>query len=293
MPAAIVLWLLSQWRVRDAVSFVTAALAVFAIGAGATLALSSGQAFGHTVVAHMNPLLGVGHAVEVFLELPRSTWLPFSAAALGLAAQARDRRLALSGWYWLIALGVGLYSLQGRGGDVNYLLESAAATCWLAAHGLAAIWNGTRAANWRMLALAGLTAAASLVWGFQTFGVWRKDGGVDLDRQQPIAEIAAAGAVLTEEPTMVLLAGKPLIASDVFHLSMLQTAGRYDPTDLIQRIRQREFGLVVLRGDVRQTRYINGQPKWPESVRRAVAEYYRLSKRVDLYWLYVPDRPGQ
>jgi hypothetical protein len=92
---------------------------------------------------------------------------------------------------------------------------------------------------------------------------------------------------------MVLLAGKPLLVSDPFNLSQLQTAGRFDPAGLVGRIRGHEYDLVVLRGDARQTRYINGQPKWPEPVRRAIADYYRLSKRVDIYWLYVPDTRDQ
>ncbi len=291
MPVSIALWLISQRRFGDGLRFSAATLGTLALGAAVTLVLSSGEAFDHTVVAHMNPLLTVEHAVSVFLQLPRLAWVPFGAALIGLGVQMRTHRLELSGIYWLVALAVGLYSLRGRGGDVNYLIEPAAATCWLGAHGFAAIWNRANRGDLRFLAASALVLIASVAWGNETFRSWRKDGGVDTDRRQPIAEIAAAGSVLTEEPTMALLAGVPLVVSDVFHLSMLQTAGRYDDTDLIQRIRQREYGLVVLRGDVRQTRYINGQPKWPESVRRAIADYYVFSKRVDLYWLYVPDAP--
>ena len=58
-------------RGRAAAQFVLTVAAAFAVGAGLTLALSGGQALGHTVIAHMNPLLSVEHAVRVFLELPK------------------------------------------------------------------------------------------------------------------------------------------------------------------------------------------------------------------------------
>ncbi|MFN0073287.1 MAG: ArnT family glycosyltransferase [Chloroflexota bacterium] len=291
MPMAAVLWLISRRRVADGATFSFWTLATLTLGGGFTLILSGGEALGHIVIAHLNPLLSVEHALQVFLELPTLAWFPFAAALVALSLQISRRRIELSGVYWLITLGVGLYSLRGRGGDVNYLIEAAAATCWLAAHTLHVVWSHLRNGKLRFAGLAMLLAAASLVWGSQTLQFWRREGGVLSDRQMPLAEIAATESVLAEEPTMVLLAGKSLAVSDPFHLSMLQTAGRYDPDDLIQRIRRREYSLIVLRGDARQTRYINGQPKWPESVRRAIAEYYVVSKRVDLYWLYVPDSP--
>jgi hypothetical protein len=240
----------------------------------------------------MNPLLPMEHAIDIFARLPTLAWFPFAAAVVGMLIQIRSRQLRLSGVYWPVTLAVGLFTLRGRGGDVNYLLEAAAATCWLAAHGLREIWLTLRPrVDARLVALPVVVTIAGLIWGARTFSFWRAEGGVNTDRRLPIEEVAAAPSVLAEEPTMVLLAGKPLVLSDPFNLSQLQTAGRFDPSDLIQRIRQRDFGLIVLRGDVRQTRYINGQPKWPESVRRAIADYYVFSKRVDIYWLYVPDAP--
>jgi hypothetical protein len=293
MPAVAVLWLVATRRYREAVIFGTTAAGVFAVGAGVTLAASDGEAFGHTVIANMNPLLPIDHAARVFTRLPAVAWFPFAVAAVGLVLQVRARRLRLSGAYLLATLAVGLVTLRGRGGDVNYLIEAAAATCWLAAHGFASVWSSVRQWRLRYLPGAAIVVAASVIWGIQTFNYWRKDGGVATDRRLPLDEIAATEWVLAEEPTMVVLADRPLLVSDPFNLSQLQTAGRFDTTELVQRVRRHEFGLVVLRGDVRQTRYINGQPKWPESVRRAIADYYVFSKRVDLYWLYVPDRPGR
>jgi hypothetical protein len=289
MPVSIMLLLVLTRRFRQAVVFGGAAAATFAVLAGGTLALSHGEAFGHTIIANANPLLPMQHAVSVFTRLPTMAWFPGAVATAGMVALIVTRRLKLSAIYWLATLGVGLYTLRGRGGDVNYLIEAGAATCWLGAHGLHAIWRRLRAGQPRFVVLSVLVTAAALIWGVRTFNFWRTDGGVNTDRRLPMDEIAAVESVLAEEPTMVLLAGKPLLVSDPFNLSQLQTAGSFDPAGLVQRIRDHEYDLVVMRGDARQTRYINGQPKWPEPVRRAIADYYVLSKRVDLYWLYVPD----
>lgn len=292
MPISACIWLVASRRLRHAIVFAASAVGVAGGGAAVTLALSHGEAFGHTVLANMNPLLPMEHAIDIFARLPTLAWFPFAAAVVGMLIQIRSRQLRLSGVYWPVTLAVGLFTLRGRGGDVNYLLEAAAATCWLAAHGLREIWLTLRPrVDARLVALPVVVTIAGLIWGARTFSFWRAEGGVNTDRRLPIEEVAVAPSVLAEEPTMVLLAGKPLVLSDPFNLSQLQTAGRFDPSDLIQRIRQRDFGLIVLRGDVRQTRYINGQPKWPESVRRAIADYYVFSKRVDIYWLYVPDAP--
>jgi hypothetical protein len=293
MPAVAVIWLIAARRFKDAVMFGVATSAVFAVGGGAALATSQGEAFAHTVIANANPLLPMEHALSVFTRLPTLGWFPFSVALVGIGLQLRARRLRLSGWYWLATLAVALFTLRGRGGDVNYLIEAAASTCWLAAHGLSSIWGRAGQRSPGFVVLAAMVLAACALWGSQTLTYWRNDGGVATDRRLPLAEIAASDAVLAEEPTMVLLAEKPLLVSDPFNLSQLETAGRFDSTDLVQRLRRHEFDLVVLRADARRTRYINGQPKWPEPVRKAIADYYSFSKRVDLYWLYVPDRPGR
>jgi hypothetical protein len=289
MPFSIVLLLVLTRRFRQTCVFAGTAALTLAVVGGGTLALSHGQAFGHTVIANANPLLSMEHAVSVFKRLPTLAWFPFMTAAAGILAMIVTRRLELSGIYWIATLAVGLFTLRGRGGDVNYLIEAAAATCWLSAHGLHVIWRQMRVGKLSFVALSVLVAVAALAWGTRTFNFWVTDGGVNTDRRLPLDEIAAVEAVLAEEPTMVLLAGKPLLISDPFNLSQLQTAGRFDPAGMVERIRNHEYDLVVLRGDARRTRYINGQPKWPEPVRRAIADYYMLSKRVDIYWLYVPD----
>ena len=96
---------------------------------------------------------------------------------------------------------------------------------------------------------------------------------------------------LTEEnlPLAVLLAGRPLLVSDTYHLSMLTTGGFWDPTDLERRIKRGEFDLIVMRSDVRAARFWKRQPLLPEPVRLAIKDNYHQAGRVGMFWLYRPE----
>jgi hypothetical protein len=134
-----------------------------------------------------------------------------------------------------------------------------------------------------------LVAVAAVVWAAGLWEFWRLDGGIDPNGRLPLAEIAAADTVLSEEPLAVLLAGHPLTVSDIYHLSMLTTGGFFDPTDLERRIKRNEFDLIVMRSDVRAPRYWKRQLLLPEAVRLAIKDTYRPAGRVGVFWLYKPE----
>ena len=88
-----------------------------------------------------------------------------------------------------------------------------------------------------------------MIWVAPLWENWRETGAVEPFGRLPTEEIAEAGRAL-EEPLAVILARQPLAMVDSFHLSMLETAGRFDSSDLVRRIKRGEFDLIVLRGDV-------------------------------------------
>jgi hypothetical protein len=106
-----------------------------------------------------------------------------------------------------------------------------------------------------------------------------------------VPEIARAERIWAEEPSLIVFAGKPLLVSDPFLLSQMWEAGHYDTTALVDRVRLRYFDLIIVRGDVRQPRFLNGQMKWPQPVLKAIAEFYQRQGTRGPYWLYVPDGP--
>jgi hypothetical protein len=242
------------------------------------------------IVAHLNPANGPDVTLRWFAALFERAWLPvLSALAVCAVGLARCRRPGLLELYWGAALALALFTLRGRGSDHNYLIESAAVACALAPRAFDWLWHWSDQRRPAALVGTALLAAATLVWGWATWTYWDDRGGVQSGRM-PVAEIAGATNVLSEEPTPVLLAGRPLAVSDPFHLSMLTSAGRFDPSELANRVKRREFDLVVLLGDVRATRFFKRQPLWPEEVRLAIKDTYFPTGRVGPYWLYSPQR---
>ena len=87
----------------------------------------------------------------------------------------------------------------------------------------------------------------------------------------------------------MLLAGRPLVVSDTFHLSMLTTSEFFDPLELERRIKRNEFDLIVMRSDVRAARWWKRQLLLPETVRLAIKDTYVPAGRVGMFWLYKPE----
>ena len=111
-----------------------------------------------------------------------------------------------------------------------------------------------------------------------------------LFRSLSIPEVAQAERVLSEEPTFVVLAGKPLLVSEGFGFSQMYEAGHYDPTEVVRLIKQRFFDLIIIRGDARSPRYQNGQVKWIPAMLREIADNYSVKRTEGGFWIYVPQR---
>jgi hypothetical protein len=289
VPAAITLWLWFGGNRRSAITFVATWLACVVPTVFALNALTNGNFLLNVFYAHLNPTNGFDAALRTILDLPTFAWPMLLLAALSVAFELRQRKLGLSSIYWLIALAVLLYSLRGRGAAENYFIETSALTCILAASILSKVLRPASG----VIAVAPMLAvsAALAIWGWQMWGYWREGGELELDRPTEVPEIAHAERIWAEEPSLVVFAGKPLLVSDPFLLSQMTEAGHFDPTFLADRVRARYFDLILVRGDVRQPRYLNGQLKWPEPVLKAVAEFYQRQGTRGPYWVYVPDRP--
>jgi hypothetical protein len=242
----------------------------------------------NTVLAHLyTPKNGFDLAARDFEPLLTDDWLPVGLAIGAALVPCVRRRGLLPLLYFAVSAGLALYSLRNTGGDVNYLIEPAVAACIPAA--LAIDWLWRRPGRGASLIGALLLAGAAVVWATSFWEFWRLDGGIDPNGRLPLAEIAAADTVLSEEPLAVLLAGRPLVVSDTYHLSMLTTGGFFDPTDLERRIKRGDFDLIVMRSDVRAPRYWKRQLLLPEAVRLAIKDTYRPAGRVGMFWLYKPE----
>ena len=99
-----------------------------------------------------------------------------------------------------------------------------------------------------------------MIWVAPLWENWRETGAVEPFGRLPTEEIA--GKPWVSEPLAVILARQPLAMVDSFHLSMLETAGRFDSSDLVRRIKRGEFDLIVLRGDVQGGAW-RSSSRWP------------------------------
>jgi hypothetical protein len=315
LPLTAVAWLVVSRRWRAAATF-AAVWAGLAAAAVILLEILSDRAYVlNTMLAHLHtPKNGFDLAYRDFTIFLQDDWLPIVLAVAAVLLPAVRGRAALPLLYLTASAALALVSLRNTGGDVNYLIEPVAAACIPAALAIDWLWRsaagppaspgrggtvplsppapapGVGQAT-RPLSLAGsiLLAIAAVVWAAGLWEFWRLDGGIDPDGRMPLAEIAAAETVLSEEPLAVLLAGRPLVVSDTFHLSMLTTSGFFDPLELERRIKRSEFDLIVTRSDVRAARWWKRQLLLPETVRLAVKDVYVPAGRVGIYWLYRPE----
>jgi hypothetical protein len=294
LPAAATLWLLLSRRWRDAAIFGGVWLGLTLTVVGVLDAVTDGAYVLNTVLAHLNtPKNGFDLATRDFLPLLSDDWLPIGLACAAVLLPGVRGRAALPALYAGAAATLALYSLRNTGGDVNYLIEPAVAVCVPAALAIDWLWCRARSVtqNRPPVPVVGSLALALLtvVWAAGFWEFWRLDGGVDPTSRLPLAEISAAESVLSEEPLAVLLAGRPLVVSDTFHLSMLTTSEFFDPLDLERRIKRSEFDLIVMRNDVRAPRWWKRQLLLPDGVRLAIKDTYVPAGRVGMFWLYTPE----
>jgi hypothetical protein len=297
LPVAATLWLVLSGRWRGAFAFVVTWAVLAGAGIGA-LEFGSGRLYVlNTVLAHLDTAKnGFDFAVRDIQPLFTDGWLPVGLAAAATVVLTMRRRASLPVLYFVVSTVVTLVTLRTVGSDVNYLIEPAAAACIVASLAIDWLWRSGSDSDLvhllRSVGTLGLVAATA-VWGFGHWQYWREDGGIHPIGRLPLQEIGAADTILSEEPLAVILADKPLLVSDTFHLSMLVSSGFLDPGELERRIKRSEIDLVVLRSDVSAPRYWKRQLIFPESLRLAIKDVYVPAGRVGMYWLYKPEHRGR
>jgi hypothetical protein len=110
------------------------------------------------------------------------------------------------------------------------------------------------------------------------------------DRLQAAAFVAnEPGPVLTDDPDLALQAGKRVEFELIYTLLALQ--GVWDETPVLNPIRARQFGVVVLQEP------LDGPPMplltahLTEKVRIALRDTYAPAGQIGRYWLYRPTPP--
>jgi hypothetical protein len=269
------------------------------VAGAASTALLGGWVAWHTIVANANPLDFEYFAAQF------GAFLQFNALPLCLAAGAfalRER----SGervWraYFVATCVLTLVTIGKIGASSNYWLELTAAVAVLIG-----MYAGRLADDPRMHAPYGASQFASLTLAALLMAIPAYQASVSdslaqhflpptgttaeqLEAAQFVAREPAD--VFTDEPALALAAGKRIQFDLV--LSLLAIQGSWDESPILDAIRARRFGLVVL------TQSLDSPPKriiearWSENVRHALLDAYEPAGQYAGYYLYRPMPLGR
>ena len=112
-------------------------------------------------------------------------------------------------------------------------------------------------------------------------------GSIVAQREVAPALAAEPGAVLTDDPGLAILAGKRVEFESVI-FTILATQGVWDETPILDAIRARRFGLVVLQQSLDEPPRPLIAARWTERVRAALRANYAPAMQQAGYWLYRP-----
>jgi hypothetical protein len=294
-PACVLLTLWPERRamLRFVGVFVGSVLLAYGIGGW----LTGNQLLWHTVVANANPF-DLDYFVAMLSQFAQFNALPLVAAAalFGLPARPAERQWRA---YFVLSGIVTLATVGKIGASSNYWLELTAATSVLIGVLAARVSEPSAApAAFASAGLAGLVLASLLACipayqatMNQTASIAIGGPPADIaDRLQAAAFVAdEAGPVLTDDPDLALQAGKPVEFELIYTLLALQ--GVWDEAPVLNPIRARQFGLVVLEEPLDAPPRPLLSMHLTDSVRDALQDAYAPSGRLGAYWLYRPITP--
>jgi hypothetical protein len=281
-PLAIGVWLLVTDRRRLAWFVAAYGLLVSALAA-LFAAVTDGRIFEHVIGLSAAGVQGPGSVLrapyfllQLLVEQATCAWVLLPAAAVASWLAVRERRASI----WLVAfvccVGVLIVVLSDIGTGWNQLIDLVVLAVLVAGELAGRSWFGALAVT---VAPDAQQALGSLRGG--------QAGGYS---RQPLAGLATSSTrVLSEDPYVPVSLGQRPVVLDPF---MLLRIGRRDPAAvqrLADRIRAREFQLVVLVVPLQPV----DQPWWRDmhfgkGVTRALTDAYVPSGTVQGYYLYRP-----
>lgn len=201
--------------------------------------------------------------------------------------------IPLVSWYWLVSLAL-LGGLGVSGADHNHFLPAEAANCLVG--GVLFMRLLILPKGWRyltLLAVVGFWAQAaffSVPTSRYEIEFRQRDAAYQTQMAKIIAYATnAPGAILTNEAGFFVLSGRGLQTenyyNDLFTLTALHKQSLYSQDGLLERVRRKEFGLVLAPTDI-----LDGTARpdvWsPELIAALRENYYR--KFADVWYVFEP-----
>jgi hypothetical protein len=207
------------------------------------------------------------------------------------------RNIPLVGWYMFFSMPL-LLGMGVSGADHNHFLPAEAALAdgaglLLARLLVAPLGFAPRlktVMRWLALPVIGL-----VVWQVGVFSIPSQRYEIEL-RYRP-DEITALGRVinnatanpnpyiLTSEAGFFVVTGKPTTYNDLFTLSALTKQNLYDESRLLQRVKNKEFGLILAKDDFFSPSFRTDV--WSKELADVIRQNYYLKFR-DIWYTYEP-----
>ncbi|MBV9597288.1 MAG: hypothetical protein JOZ87_10515 [Chloroflexi bacterium] len=265
---------------------------LLSVGAGTWL--TGDELLWHTVVANANPL-DYGYFTTMLSSFAQFNALPLvaGAALFGLPARPAER---LWRAYFVLSGLAALATVGKIGASSNYWLELTAATSVLI--GLLAFRLCAASSARGAFTSAGLAGVvlASLLTCLPAYQATLNESVAmavtgrsadDAGRFDAAPLVAGEpGPVLTDDPGLAILAGKRVEFELIFTLLAIQ--GIWDESPILNAIRAREFGLVIVQEPLDAPSRPLTSERFTETVRAALREAYAPAGQLGGYWLYRP-----
>ena len=285
-PAAIVVWL--AYRERRALLPFAASFAASAAGLAALFELLSRGRLHENVVAFAfgggsgSWYEGARRLYQLALRDQRSLW-PILLLAAGTCVVALVRRPGIYELAFVAAAAILVVVLRDIGAYENHLLDVSVLACLVVAGAAptARPWFALTAAAAAVLSI-GLAARHTLLPDLRALG--------DDYPTEPLAGLVSfEGCVLSEDPSLPLLAGFRPVVLDAFAVRRFPDEYEDEVDELRARIERGEFAHVVLLASATDpVQY--GSFDFNREIAAAIQRRYRLDKEIaeGPFWVYEP-----
>jgi hypothetical protein len=302
VPVAIIAWLLVTDR-RRATPFAGYVVGATVLLLGAFELMSDGR-MGENLVAvwgaGLQGTIGFVKAPARLLDFLVNGEIAVWALIPVLAYGASTRRLSITRtpfpMAWMAAASLLIFTLADIGTGPNQLLDVAVLTALCAGTLVASVDPADARSNVIVMIVAGI-----VIWSGVTAFIVRirpplQDAAISvLNGSDPYPrdildeQLSTAASVLSEDPGVLVEHDREPVVLDPFMLRKLAETRPGEVEQLVQRVRQQEFELVVLVVPLQDPE----DPWWRDyhfgtDVITAVNDAYELDQRVDGFYLYRP-----
>jgi len=245
-------------------------------------------------------------------EYFRTTWIlqVIAVAAAFMPGLTGGRRLIL-GWYYLFAH-LSLFAYGFEGSDTNYLIEPLLAASLFSALTFERLTQPEESARPIASGLPSMRAVGFaviitiIVLGRYIDSSDYKIHRINDERLQNGLELirlcaGTPGDILSEDAGFTFLAGKRVIFQP-YIMSLLARTGKWDQSEFVQTIENKQYSLIVLRVDLTDpyntevaggAYEMAGYDRWTEEMETAITDNYALHGGLDvgvgnLWYVYLP-----